>query len=67
MNGDLIDILELIAVLKLEDRNYICHHISDNWMCDGISCNECLLNTSKIYISDYPIQIIEMKGKLNGQ
>lgn len=67
MNGDLIDILELIVVLKLVNRNKVCNHIMIHRMCNDITCNECLLNTSKVYISDYPIQIIEMKGKLNEQ
>lgn len=67
MNGDLIDILELIVVLKLVDRNKICNHIADNWMCENIECSECLLNTHRIYLSDYPIRIIEVKGKLNEQ
>ncbi|UUG68353.1 hypothetical protein B2_gp69 [Shigella phage B2] len=67
MNGDLIDILELIVVLKLGNRNKVCNHIMIHRMCNDIPCSECLLNTSKVYISDYPIQIIEMKGKLNEQ
>lgn len=65
MNGDLIDILKLIVVLKLVDRNKICRHIADNWMCENIKCSACLLNTHRIYLSDYPIRIIEVKGKLN--
>lgn len=67
MNRDLIDILELIVVLKLEGRNKICNHIMIHRMCNDIPCNECLLNTSKIYITDYPIQIIEIKGMINEQ
>lgn len=67
MNRDLIDILELIVVLKLGNRNKICNHIMIHRMCDDIPCSECLLNTSKEYIYDYPIRIIEIKGMLNEQ
>ncbi|WDR22417.1 hypothetical protein PJM42_0011 [Salmonella phage vB_SenP_UTK0001] len=65
MNGDLIDILELIVALRLENRNKICIHIADNWMCENIECSECLFNTHLIYESDYPIQIINVKGMIN--
>lgn len=68
MNGDLIDILELIAVLKLVNRNKLCNAMTEPFLrCGQINCSECLLNTSKVFIHDYPIQIIEVKGKLNEQ
>lgn len=67
MNGDLIDILELIMVLKLREKNKICSYIADRWMCENLSCSECLLNTHRIYLSDYPVQIIEVKGIVNEQ
>ncbi|AGF88413.1 hypothetical protein SP076_00410 [Salmonella phage FSL SP-076] len=64
MNGDLIDILELIVILKLRNKNILCAMLAGYKKCD-CSCNECLLNTHKAYIHDYPIRIIEVKGKLN--
>lgn len=68
MNGDLIDILELIVVLKPANRHKLCDAMTKPFLrCEQVNCSECLLNTSKVYIYDYPIRIIEVKGKLNGQ
>lgn len=67
MNGDLIDILELIVVHKINKRDMICNYLAEDIKCASCSCNGCLLNTHKVYIHDYPIRIIEVKGKLNEQ
>lgn len=66
MNGELIDILELIIVLKLGNRNKLCNSMKKPILkCHYVSCSECIFNTSKVYIHDYPIQIIEVKGILD--
>ena len=45
----------------------ICNYLAEDIKCASCSCNGCLLNTHKVYIHDYPIRIIEVKGKLNEQ
>lgn len=68
MNGDFIDILELIIESNLVNRNRLCLSIAKlKIKCNSIMCTTCVLNTSKIHISDYRIQIIKIKGMLNEQ
>lgn len=68
MNGNLIDILELIIENNLVNRNRLCLSITKlKIKCNSIICTTCVLNTSKRHVSDYPIQIIEVKGKLDEQ
>lgn len=68
MNGELIDILELIVVLKLVNKYKLCAAMKTPFLrCRQVNCSECVFNTSKVYIHDYPIQIIEIKGILDEQ
>nr|DAX06447.1 MAG TPA: hypothetical protein [Caudoviricetes sp.] len=60
MNTDLIDIIEVL-INKWSSYRHLCRLFGPNNKCTGISCNECLLNTNKIYVSDYPIRIIQIR------
>lgn len=71
MNGNLIDILEVFIELNQAKKNRICGiffgNLKDITLCKGVQCSECILRTNRIFISDYPIKIIKIKGMLNEQ
>jgi hypothetical protein len=60
MNGDLIDIIEILIHEEYAWR-YSCTFLGLNRKCTGCSCNECLLNTSPLYLTDYPNLLIQVK------
>ena len=60
MNGDLIDIIEVL-ISKWDRYRHLCMLFGPTNKCVNINCNDCLLNTNTIYVSDYPIRIIQVK------
>lgn len=60
MNGDLIDIIEIL-IHRVDTYKGLYIDLEITHLCIGCECNECLLNTSKRYLSDYPNFLVQIK------
>nr|DAV70454.1 MAG TPA: hypothetical protein [Caudoviricetes sp.] len=60
MNSNLIDIIKVLISKGFAYKS-ICIDLGINHLCTGCECNECLLNTSPLFISDYPNLLIQIK------
>lgn len=66
MNRNLILVIEAIIAKEYAYKR-ICTLPGLNLKCQGVYCNNCLMNTAPIFIEDYPNLLIQVRDITNEQ